>query len=508
MKDNVMGYETLSWIIDSSQKGFFAVTASPAMQRVILSHYNYSSILIFDYSKKKHPFDYSKLSKELSKKKNKDIRTCFIFNFQLAVDTEDDLIRLNHSRDMLAGENKNLVFFMDENTYRKINLEARDFFSYFQLKLEFEDEGVLPVGKEDFDFNYTGAQGTDTAEPIAIDFNKPKEELLARAIALSNRATALENNGEYAKAKAALEAVVKIRERLLGEEHPDTAASYNKIGVVYYKKGEYDHALEYNEKALAIFEKVLGKEHPHIAGSYNNIAEVYRAKGEYDRALEYHEKALAIREKVLGREHPDTAASYNNIANVYYVKGEYDRALEYHEKALAIDEKMLGKKNPSTAIDYNNIGGVYYAKGEYNYALEYNEKALAIREKVLGREHPSTAASYNNIALVYDAKGEYDRALEYHEKTLAIREKVLGKEHPDTALSCHNIGALFYKMGRLDDAAANLARALGTYVVHNMKKDAYDAIMLLATVYSAKGGDPSDGAAFFEWVDKLISSLD
>ncbi|MBR3460290.1 MAG: tetratricopeptide repeat protein, partial [Clostridia bacterium] len=293
MKDNVMGYETLSWIIDSSQRGFFAVTASPAMQRVILSHYNYSSILIFDYSKKKHPFDYSKLSKELSKKKNKDIRTCFIFNFQLAVDTEDDLIRLNHSRDMLAGENKNLVFFMDENTYRKINLKARDFFSYFQLKLEFEDEGVLPIGKEDFDFNYIGAQGTDTAEPIAIDFNKPKEELLARAIALSNRATALENNGEYAKAKAALEAVVKIRERLLGEEHPDTATSYNNIALVYAAKGEYDRALEYHEKALAIREKVLGKEHPDTATSYNNIALVYYAKGEYDRALEYHEKALA-----------------------------------------------------------------------------------------------------------------------------------------------------------------------------------------------------------------------
>ena len=382
MKDNVMGYETLSWIIDSSQKGFFAVTASPAMQRVILSRYNHSSILVFDYSKKKHPFDYSKLSKELSKKKNKDIRTCFIFNFQLAVDTEDDLIRWNHSRDMLAGENKNLVFFMDENTYRKINLKARDFFSYFQLKLEFEDEGVLPIGKEYFDFNYTGAQGTDTAEPIAIDFNKPKEELLARAIALSNRATALVNNGEYAKAKAALEAVVKIRERLLGEEHPDTAASYN------------------------------------------------------------------------------------NIANMYYVKGEYDHALEYHEKALAI------------------------------------------REKVLGKEHPDTATSYNNIALVYNTKGEYDRALEYYEKALAIVENVLGKEHPHTAASYNNIGVLFYKMGRLDDAAANLARALGTFLSFCLDRESGIALSWLSDVYSAKGGDPSDEAAFKKWVKKLISSLD
>ena len=251
----------------------------------------------------------------------------------------------------------------------------------------------------------------------------------------------------------------KEKKKLLG----DIALT---AGLLSYEQGSYENALGLDDMGVKIYEVVLLGESDELATAYNNTAGVYYAKGEYDLALEYYEKALAIREKVLGREHPDTATSYNNIANVYYAKGEYDLALEYHEKALAI------------------------------------------REKVLGREHPDTATSYNNIAGVYYAKGEYDLALEYYEKALAIKEKVLGKEHPDTALSCHNIGALFYKMGRLDDAAANLARALGTYVVHNMKKDAYDEIMLLSDVYSAKGGDPSDGAAFKKWVDKLIDSLD
>ena len=231
-------------------------------------------------------------------------------------------------------------------------------------------------------------------------------------------------------------------------------------------------------------------------------------QGSYENALGLDDMGVKIYEVVLLGESDELATAYNNTAGVYYAKGEYDLALEYYEKALEIYEIVLGREHPDTAHSYNNIAVVYYAKGEYDLALEYHEKALAIREKVLGREHPDTATSYNNIAGVYYAKGEYDLALEYYEKALAIKEKVLGKEHPDTALSCHNIGALFYKMGRLDDAAANLARALGTYVVHNMKKDAYDEIMLLSDVYSAKGGDPSDGAAFKKWVDKLIDSLD
>ena len=351
----------------------------------------------------------------------------------------------------------------------------------------------------------------------ALEYNEKalaiREKVLGRehpatATSYNNIALVYDDKGEYDHALEYNEKALAIREKVLGREHPDTAASYNNIAGVYGNKGEYDRALEYYEKALAIVENVLGKEHPNTAASYNNIANVYRAKGEYDHALEYYEKALAIREKVLGREHPYTAASYNNIALVYKAKGEYDLALEYYEKALAIFENVLGREHPDTATSYNNIAGVYRAKGEYDLALEYHEKALAIDEKVLGREHPSTAIDYNNIASVYRAKGEYDRALEYNEKALAIREKVLGKEHPDTASSCHNIGALFYKMGRLDDAEANLARALRVYAGHNMEKDADDELSWLSAVYSAKGGDRLDKAAFKKWVDKLIDSLD
>lgn len=41
-----------------------------------------------------------------------------------------------------------------------------------------------------------------------------------------------------------------------------------------------------------------------------------------------------------------------------------------------------------------------------------------------------------------------------------------------------------------------------------MKENALISLNDLSDVYSAKGGDPSDEAAFFEWLGKLISSLD
>ena len=74
-----------------------------------------------------------------------------------------------------------------------------------------------------------------------------------------------------------------------------------------------------------ISEKVLGEEHPYTADSYNNLAMVYYSQGRYKEAEELYKKALLIREKVLGEEHPDTATSYNNLALVYYSQGRYEK---------------------------------------------------------------------------------------------------------------------------------------------------------------------------------------
>jgi tetratricopeptide (TPR) repeat protein len=56
-------------------------------------------------------------------------------------------------------------------------------------------------------------------------------------------------------------------------------------------------AKEYHERALAIREKVLGEEHPDTADSLDNLATVYESLEDFSKAKEYSERALAVREK-------------------------------------------------------------------------------------------------------------------------------------------------------------------------------------------------------------------
>ena len=96
-------------------------------------------------------------------------------------------------------------------------------------------------------------------------------------------------------------------------------------------------------QALAIRKKVLGEEHPDTAASLNNLGGLYRSMGDYAKAEPLYSRALEIRKKVFGEKHPQTAQSINNLAALYDATGDYAKAEPLFRQALEIDEKFWGK---------------------------------------------------------------------------------------------------------------------------------------------------------------------
>ena len=443
------GYRSLGWILNHSEEGFFFLIASEKTQNEVVGRYSGSNVAIFDYKKTRGPYSFHVVKEFVEA--NSQARAYFLLNFQLAIESDADIQRLNFGRDMLARLEKNIVFCMTQRMDDLLAKNAFSFYSFIKLRLVFQDEGVDDSGAKELQVRgFDLSTGVDGDAGVEVDFTLPKERLLSQAISLTLQAERLAGQFRYRDALAFLRSAVAIREKKLGKKHPDTANTYSKIADIYDSLGDYTKALEWYEKALVICEKSLGYEHPSTAATYNNIALVYYCQGDYTKALEWYGKALEIYEKVLGKEHPDTAGTYNNIALVHYYQGDFAKALGWYEMALLIYEKVFGNEHPLTAGIYNNMAGIYDDQGDFTKALELYEKALAISEKVLGKEHPDTAGTYNNMALVYDHQGNYTKALEWYEKALAIYEKALGKEHPYTIdinnsiakiLSRHNTNA-------------------------------------------------------------------
>ena len=88
------------------------------------------------------------------------------------------------------------------------------------------------------------------------------------------------------------------------------------MAVVYKAQGEYEKALEHYGKALEVRERVLGSDHPDTAATYNNMALVYKAQGEYEKALDYYERALTVFKAKLGVNHRYTQITQRSVQHL------------------------------------------------------------------------------------------------------------------------------------------------------------------------------------------------
>jgi hypothetical protein len=204
----------------------------------------------------------------------------------------------------------------------------------------------------------------------------------------------------------------------------------DRAGSYFLGRGAFLRGRPLYERALAIREKVLGLEHHETAASLNNLAGLLWRQGDLAGARPLHERALAILKKVRGLEHPDTATSLNNLAAVLWYQGDLAGARRLLEHALVIWEKVRGLEHPDTATSLSSLGGLLRDQGDL-------AGALAIREKVRGLEHHETAGSLSNLArLLIEDQGDLAGARPLHERALAIREKVFGFEHHETTTLC------------------------------------------------------------------------
>jgi len=250
---------------------------------------------------------------------------------------------------------------------------------------------------------------------------------------MNKQADGLLAQGKYALAQPLFEKALEIRRRLLTDEHPETAASYDEMAYDLNAQGKFALAQPLYEKALRIRQHLLTDEHPETATSYNNVAYNLNAQGKYAAAQPLYQKALEITRRLLTDDHSDTAISYGNLAENCNDQGKYAMAQPLYEKALEINRRLLTDDHRNTAISYNAVAYNLGQQGKYAQAQPLSEKALEIRRRLFTDDHPATAASYNNLAGHLNAQGKYAQAQPLFEKALEIFRRLLTDDHPNTA---------------------------------------------------------------------------
>jgi CHAT domain-containing protein len=251
----------------------------------------------------------------------------------------------------------------------------------------------------------------------------------------------------------------------------------DSLANLYEAQGShYADAEQLYKRSLAIREKALGPDHPDVAASLNNLASLYIAHGRSPDAEPLLKRSLAIKEKVLGPDHKDVAVSLYNLAILYGAEGRYAGAEALLKQSLVIRERALGPDHIDVGASLNTLAAFYEAQGRYADAEPLLKRSLAIAENALGPAHPDVAVSLNNLAaLFFEDQGRYEDALELVQRTISQ-----GSARKDVAL-----GILY---GSQSKNLISPGEALETsYIVlqRSSSSAAGEAISQLATRFAA-----------------------
>ena len=147
--------------------------------------------------------------------------------------------------------------------------------------------------------------------------------------------------------------------------------------MAYANKNNLDQALAYSKEALTIHRKVVGDNHPELAYTYEILGNIYIKRHEYSFALKNFRKALELRSQLQdSNDRNDIANLYSEIGVVYSATKKYGRALDYFNKALLLHNALPEPNRPQRAMTLKGIGDIYVHLREPSISLRYYQQSI------------------------------------------------------------------------------------------------------------------------------------
>ena len=191
---------------------------------------------------------------------------------------------------------------------------------------------------------------------------------------------------------------MKVRKKILGQEHKETLSSIGMVSLAYGLGGRWKEAEELEVQVMEIMKRVLGEEHPYTLINIANLASTYRSQGRWKEAEELEVQVIEIRKRVLGEEHPNTLTSIANLASIYRSQGRWKEAEELGVQVMEKTKRVLGEEHPDTLTSINNFAFTLKDKGEDEKAIALMEECVRKQKQVLGQDHPFTKGSEDTLS--------------------------------------------------------------------------------------------------------------
>ena len=275
-----------------------------------------------------------------------------------------------------------------------------------------------------------------------------------------NNLAVTSRQGKYAQAQPLFEKALEIRRRLLTDDHPDTAASYNNLAPTSTPRGSTPRPSRSTRRRWRSDRRLLTDDHPDTA------SKLQQPGGQPQRPGEVRPGPAALREGAGDPPPPAHRRPPRHRQKLQQRGVQPQRPGEVRPGPAAATRRRWRSAaacSPTTTPTPPEATTTWRATSTPRGSTPRPSRSSRRRWRSAAACSPTTTPtppSYNNLATNLDAQGKYAQAQPLYEKALEIRRRLLTDDHPDTARSYNNLAANLNAQGKYLEARDQWLRAV------------------------------------------------
>jgi tetratricopeptide (TPR) repeat protein len=287
------------------------------------------------------------------------------------------------------------------------------------------------------------------------------EDSYLRLRVLRRYADMLVNHGEAAAAEAVLAPVISGD---LVSSEPRAQADLELTAVWALRdQNKFHQALQMAERALARVRDLSldGERDPDpLQARYTRaiaLIDLERYEAAEAELLPLVDDLAAV----FGESDARLQRVLNSLAVMRLQQGRYAEAVPVLERALAASEKVFGPSHSMTLTVVSNLGGALRQSGQVAASGPVYKRALDGFVEKYGETHPRAILTRHNHANYLLEAGQAQASLDEQQRAFELAVGAIGEQQLLSSEILVGQGKALLALGRLDEAQAQVERALG-----------------------------------------------
>ncbi|HEU4342753.1 MAG TPA: serine/threonine-protein kinase [Candidatus Binatia bacterium] len=219
--------------------------------------------------------------------------------------------------------------------------------------------------------------------------------------------------GSEVKAVEILDAAAAKIDSVYSHQPEVEAAVRDTLGQFYMELGLHEPAEQHLRRALGIRQKVLGEEAPDSLDSMRNLASLLRVQGKLEEADLILGQAVATSRRVLGQKHTETIAGLGEMARLREAQGRLEEAADLSRQTVDLAQQVKFKDDWQMARYQLDHGRYLTRMRQFPQAEKQLLESLAGLKTILGPEHQLSKKTAQHLVELYEAWNKPVQAAEY-----------------------------------------------------------------------------------------------